>query len=98
MYYIECKRSPKTRRAEFYLISETEHRYLFSQINYRTVSERFSRRVPLEKALDFSRTHRNHAMCLTIKRIAGSIGFIEDYHDISIFGRNAKENCRKYAA
>ena len=76
----------------FYIISEGEEFFLFSQ-NYRKgVHSYFSKGVRLDEAYDYSKTNRDSAVIKTMNKLPMYIKYIEREYGITILNQTKKRN------
>lgn len=76
----------------FYIISEGEEFFLFSQ-NYRKgVHRYFSKGVRLDEAYDYSKTNRDSAVIKTMNKLPMYIKYIEREYGITILNQTQKRN------
>ena len=94
---IYCKRSERGKH-NFYLQTNGEDFYLFSQNYKKGVQEYFGRGVYLERACDYSRSKHDTAVVKTMDKIPVFIKYIEKESGILVF-EQTKRKCnlqRKY--
>ena len=76
----------------FYLITEGQKYYLFSQ-NYRKgVQEYFAKGVSLKESMDFAKNHKDSAIIRTMTKLPMYIRYIEKENEIAVYEKTKKRN------
>ena len=76
----------------FYIVTDGQEYYLFSQ-NYRKgVQEFFSKGVSLRESMNYSKTHNDSAVMRTMSKLPMYIRYIEKEYEIEILERTKKRN------
>ena len=87
---IYCKRTEKGMH-NFYLLTEGEEFYLFTQNFRKGVQEYFGHGVSLERACDYSKSRKDSAIIKTMEKIPMFIKYIEKESGILVFEQTKKK-------
>ena len=82
----------------FYMISDGHSYYMFSQDYQKSVHEYFSKGVSLDKAIDFSKSHKDSDVMRTMSKIPMYIKYIECEYEIKVLERSKKKSRRTKTA
>lgn len=91
---IFCKTSDKGVHT-FYLSTQNESYYLFSQNYRRGVNKYFADGVILDRAIDFSRANGDSAIIRTMQKLPSYIKYIEREYDIDVLRKTAQKNAER---
>lgn len=69
---------------DFYLRTNEQDLFMFSQKYKYGSREFFEKGVSLEKALDTTNSHRNYAILLVMKKLPAYLRFLEKEHNIQL--------------
>ena len=81
----------------FYLLTNGQRYYLFIQDYRKGVQEYFGRGVPINEAMNYSRSHNDSAVVKTMSKIPMYVKYIEKEYAIEVFEQTKKrnrKNCR----
>ena len=80
----------------FYLITEGQKYYLFSQ-NYRKgVREYFSKGVSLKESMDFAKTRNDNVIMRTMTKLSMYIRYIEKKNEIAVHEKKRNKSFERY--
>ena len=87
---IYCK--PQNGMHSFYLKDKKDEYYLFSQDYRKSVQQYYGNGVHLDRAIDYSKCHRDSALARTMTKLPAYIKYIEKEYSISVLRRTMKKN------
>ena len=93
-YTIFCKATAAGVHT-FYLSTQHNSYYLFSQNYRRGVNKYFAGGVTLDRAIDFSRANGDSAIIRTMQKIPTYIKYIEREYDIEVLRKTAQKNAAR---
>lgn len=76
----------------FFLISDGQRYYLFSQHYRKGVQGYFSKGVSLNESIDFSRARKDSAIIRTMSKIPMYVKYIEREYGIEVLDQTKKKN------
>ena len=76
----------------FYVMSNGETHFLFSQNFRRGVKDYFERGVRIDEALNFKRANGNSAVIRTMEKLPAYIRYVEREYGLQILRSTAKRN------
>lgn len=91
---IYCKPTAKGIHS-FYLITETDTYFLFSQNYRRGVNKFFADGVCLDMALEIFRANGDSAIIRTMKKLPTYIKYLESEYGIEVLRKTAKKNAAR---
>lgn len=77
----------------FFMISDGQRYYLFSQDYRKGVQEYYAKGVSLNESINYSRSHRDRALVRTMNKIPMYVKYIEKEYGIEVF-EQTKKRCR----
>ena len=84
---IFCKDGYTKGIIDFYITSGSETLYLFSQKFRKSTYSRYSKGLILDDAISFKKVHNDKAITNVIRRLTGSISYIEKTYGIPIMNK-----------
>lgn len=76
----------------FFMVSNGQEYYLFSQDYRRGVQQYYSKGVSLDESINFSKSHKDSAIERTMSKIPMYIQYIEKEYGIAILERTKKRS------
>lgn len=89
---IYCKDSNNKGIIDFYITSENENIYLFSQKFRHSIYDHYNRGVLLKDAFDYKKVHRDRAIMNVMKRLLPTINYIKKTYNIAIMNKTVYSN------
>ena len=89
---IYCKDSNTKGIIDFYITSENESIYMFSQKYRRSTYDYYRNGVLLKDAFNYKKIHNDKAIMNVIKRFSPSISYIEKEYSVSIMNKTICAN------
>ena len=89
---IFCKDSNTRGIIDFYITSENESIYMFSQKFRHSTYNYYKNGVLLKDAFNYKKAHNDKAIMNVIKRFSPSINYIEKAYSVSILNRTIYAN------
>lgn len=90
MVKIYCKK--ETDRHDFFMATDKEEYYLFSQSVKKSVDSFYKRGVLLDKALNHGIGRKDHAVHHTMDKLRKYIKYVEAQHDIVVLRQTDKKS------
>ena len=88
---IYCRTTAKGVQS-FFINSNGENHFLFSQNFRRGVKEYFERGVSIDQAINFARARGNSAVMHTMEKLPSYIRYIEREYGLEVLRRTARKN------
>lgn len=93
--YVYSKTTAKSQQS-FYLVSEGQEYYLFTQKFFRGVKEHFNKNVILNEAMDIGNAHNDTALIKTKEKLPIYIKYIENEYGIVVLNKTARKKEKKF--
>ena len=90
--YIFCKDSNSKGMIDFYITSENNNIYMFSQKYRHSIYNYYKNGVLLKDAFNYKKVHNDRAIMNVMKRITPSISYIEKAYNVSIMNKTIYAN------
>ena len=84
-----CK--PQNGIHSFYLKDKKDEYYLFSQDYRKSVQAYYGNGVHLDRAIDYSKCHRDSALARTMTKLPAYIKYIEKEYEIKVLKQTIKK-------
>ena len=86
---VYCK--PQNGIHPFYLKDKKDEYYLFSQDYRKGVQAYYGNEVHLDRAIDYSKCHRDSALARTMTKLPAYIKYIEKEYEINVLKQTIKK-------
>ena len=89
---IICRDSNVKGIVNFYAEDRTSSYFLFSQKFKNSAYEFYRNGVPVSKAINYKKAHKDKGICMVIKRLPSQIAYAEKEYGISIMNKTLKKS------
>lgn len=92
---ILCKDPENISGLSFYIYDGTKCHFLFQQRFRASAYNFFHNGVPVEKAIDYSKSHRNRDVINVMKRIPSALRYLELNEDVQLRNPEQRKRAKK---
>ena len=93
---IFCRTTAKDTHS-FFVNVEGETHFLFSQDYRLGVKHYFGKPVTIDRALDYSCAHGDHALMRTMEKLPAYIRYVEREYNVEVLRKTARKNSQKHS-